>query len=144
MKPLLFFTFLIIGLIGYSQSVKDSLIEASVLDSVITYEGNGGLLDDNSLLIKYTGNPQRFLDELHTLHVLNPDAVRRTESSIAIPETNKPMWVYGHYSVYATLTDKGDYVLIEIIFSAYNRPGNHKMYSAPRVYQEIVNRLPKN
>ena len=143
MKALLFLSIFFTCFLAQSQTVKDSLIKASELDSVISYEGTGGLLDDNSLLIKYTGNPQRFLDELHSLHVQNPESVRRTESSIAIPGTNKPMWVYGQYSVYATLAAKEGYVLIEITFAAYNRPGNYKMFSAPKVYQQIVDRLPK-
>jgi hypothetical protein len=126
----------------FSFNLRIAIIR-SIGERLINYEGNGSLLDDSSLLIKYTGNPQRFLDELHSLHVQNPEAVKRTESSFEIPSTNKPMWVYGSYSVYAILTSKDDYVLIEVIFSAYNRPGNYKMLSAPIVYQEIVNRLPK-
>lgn len=110
-------------------------------DTVMAYIGSAPNYYDTSVLLKYSGTAKLLFNELVSLHALDPDAVERTPKTIYIPQTNSPYWVYGTYSVYGNFQQKEGYALIEIWFSAYNRPGNYKMTGAPEVYQKIVNRL---
>jgi hypothetical protein len=124
-----------------AQELRDSLFNVIATDTVVAFSGTAPKYYDCSVLIKYTGDPKKLFNELAAMHALDPDAVQRTPITLYIPQTNRPFWVYGTYSVYANFRQKPDYALVEIWYSAYNRPGNHVMTSAPEVYQKVVNRL---
>ena len=142
MKTLFLFLILSVSAsLSYSQKEKDSLIAIMSTDTVMAYQGSAPNYYDTSVLIKYTGTAKSLFNELVSLHALDPDAVERTPKTIYIPQTNSPYWVYGSYSVYGNFQQGEEYALVEIWFSAYNRPGNYKMTSAAGVYQKIVNRL---
>ena len=122
---------------------KESLIKIAPLDSVVQYEGEGEQAKGNCLIIKLTADPQQLFNELINLHVLDKDQIERSENTLAIYNTTKPYWVYGKYSVFATIYDKDNYQLIEIYFKAYSNPYNYKMVPAAEIYQKIVNKLAK-
>lgn len=141
MKFSILIAFLSILTLGYSQNSKDQLINISQKDTVIQYEGEGTFNSGNCLIIKFTGDPQRFFNELARFHAQDEDQVERTESTLAIFETSKPYWVYGRYSVFAEISKKDDYSLIQIHFKAYSNPDNYRIYGAAREYQDIINRI---
>jgi hypothetical protein len=124
-----------------AQSTKDSLIQAMEMDTVIQYEGKGKLQNDNCLILKYSGDITTFINEVVLMHVQNPDVVQRTQSTLYIPQTTKPYWVYGRYDVNVRWTKKKDYYLVEFWFYAYNRPGNYRIYGAAPHYQDLVNKF---
>ena len=129
------------GWSSIAQSSKDSLIQSIENDTVVAFKGTAPNFYEQSVIIKYTGEAKLFFNELVAMHAQDPNAVERTPTTLYIPQSNNPYWVYGSYSVYANFQQKEDYAIIEIWFSAYNRPGNYLMVSAPAVYQKVVNRL---
>ncbi|UKN02592.1 hypothetical protein K6119_03580 [Paracrocinitomix mangrovi] len=134
--------FISISIIGFSQS-KEDLIKSSPKDSVVTYEGEGKLKKGNCLLIKFTGDPVLFFNELIAMHVVKDDQLEMTENSMVIYETSKPFWVYNTYTVYASFSKKDGYSLIEVSFKAYANPYNYQMAQAPKAYQAIIEKLLK-
>lgn len=136
---ILIFTF-VCGIASSAQT-KAELIESSVKDSVITYAGEGDLGKGNCLLIKFTADAQLFFNELASLHAKTEEQVKRTKNTLAINPTTTPYWVYGEYSVFATIQAKEDYQLITVYFKAYSNPENYKMYGAARTYQELLNKI---
>lgn len=142
MKQSLSILFLIAAFSLNAQS-KDELIISSPLDSVVTYAGVGETMKGNCLFIKFSGDGQLFFNELASLHTQDPKSVYRTETNLSINSTSQPYWVYGDYSVFASLEKKEGYDLITIYFKAYSNPENYKIYGANFEYQRIVNRLVK-
>jgi len=126
---------------GHAQKDKELLINTLDKDTVVAFKGTGPDYYDPSVIVKYTGDPKQFFNELVAMHATDPNAVERSPRTIYIPKTNRPFWVYGEYSVYGNIQQKEGYAIIEVWYSAYNRPGNHVMSSAPSVYQKVVNRL---
>ena len=139
-KTLLIIAVLISGFVS-AQSEKDSVIEQMELDTIIQFEEEGKLQSENCLLLKYSGDITPLINELISMHVQNPDVVQRTSSTLYIPQTSKPYWVYGKYDINVKWKNTKDYVLVEFWFYAYNRPGNYKIYGAAAAYQDIVNNL---
>jgi hypothetical protein len=108
---------------------KEELIASVPLDSVIVYQGEGFLSTGNCLILKYSGDPQVFFNELAAFHTHEEGQIDRTEVTINMYNVNKPYWVYGNYSVHAGMASKSDHTLIQIHFQAYNNPGNYKMHN---------------
>jgi hypothetical protein len=138
--------FLLIALISVSifslaQKDKESFINSLEKDTAVAFRGTAPDYYDPSVIIKYTGEAKQFFNELVAMHATDPNAVERSPKTIYIPQTNRPFWVYGEYSVYGNIQQKEGYAIIEVWYSAYNRPGNHVMSSAPSVYQKVINRL---
>jgi hypothetical protein len=122
---------------------KDDLILNGPKDSVLTYPGEGFLATGNCLLIKFTGDSQKFLNELVAFHANEEDQVNRVENKMDIFMVSKPYWVLGTYSVHAELETRGTFTLVEIYFKAYNNPGRYKMHGADKAYQKIVDKILK-
>lgn len=122
---------------------NESFINASPMDSVVTYKGKAPAFKDNGLIIKFSGDAQLFFNELAKFHTNDVKQSHRTKYTFYIPSTAQPYWVYGDYSVIAKITEKAAYQLIEIHFKAYSNPDNYKMYGAAQDYQMIINRLLK-
>lgn len=127
---------------AYSQTKKE-LIENGPLDSVLVFVGGESILEGPALYIKFSGNPQLFFNELAKLHTYEAAQVDRTENRLTVPETTKPYWVYGTYSVHAQIFPKEDYSLIEVYFLAYANPSNYRIYGSEQAYQKIINELLK-
>lgn len=136
---ILIFTF-VCGISSIAQT-KAELIESSVKDSVISYPGEGELGKGNCLLIKFTADAQLFFNELASLHAGSEEQVKRTKSTMAINPTKTPYWVYGEYSVFATIQPKEGYELITVYFKAYSNPENYRMYGAAKTYQGFINKI---
>jgi hypothetical protein len=127
---------------SFGQATEE-FIDSSPLDSVITYIGKAPDFKDNGLIIKFSGDAQLFFNELAKLHTNDVKQSNRTKYTLYIPTTTQPYWVFGSYSVFAKITEKTDYQLIEIHFKAYSNPDNYKMYGAAKEYQLLINKLLK-
>jgi len=113
------------------------------MDSVVTYNGTAPGFKDNGLIIKFSGDAQLFFNELARFHTYEVKQSNRTKYTLFIPTTDKPYWVFGDYSVFAKITIKESYELVEIHFKAYSNPDNYKMSAAAKAYQKIINTLLK-
>ena len=142
MRQLLTILFILTSVLSFGQA-SESFIEASPMDSVITYKGKAPGYKDTGLIIKFSADAQLFFNELAKFHTYDVKQSSRTKYTLYIPTTDKPYWVYGDYSVFAKITEKEEYQLIEIHFKAYSNPDNYKMSGAAKEYQRIINRLLK-
>jgi hypothetical protein len=140
MKIFLSIYVLFLAATSMAQS-KNELIEKSMMDSIIQFEGEGALLKGNCLFVKFSGDAQLFFNQLAFFHAQDNDQLARTKNTLSIYETSKPYWVFGPYSVFAEFFEKEGYQLIEISFKAYSNPDNYKIVSAIKPYQQIINQL---